>query len=34
MIDVEPDLGKYDGEQISDKDIQKIQSKGIRVVCC
>lgn len=34
MTDIEPDLGKYDGEQISEKDIQKIQSKGIRVVCC
>lgn len=34
LIDVEPGLGKYDGEQITDKEMQKIQSKGIKVVSC
>lgn len=34
LIDVEPGLGKYDGEQITDKEMQRIQGKGIKVVSC
>lgn len=34
QADIEPELEKYDGEAINEKEIQKIQSKSVKVVCC